>query len=96
MELVLKLECPCRPGFLYKNQQSLTMHKKSKMHKTWEASQDHKQDRARSKEFENEIERLKSRLNHKEALEAALLDRIHQLEREVLYWKAQLNGVYLN
>jgi hypothetical protein len=42
--------CPCRPGFTYK---------KSKLHQTWEANQDHKHDKGRSKEFENEIREIK-------------------------------------
>ena len=36
----------------------------------------HKHDKVRSKEFENEIERLKRRLIHKEAVEVELLNRI--------------------
>jgi hypothetical protein len=87
------LTCPCRPGFTYKN---ITTHKKSKLHQTWEANQVHKSDKIRSKEFENEIERLKRRVTHKEAVEVALLNRINQLEEEILYWKTASEGVYVN
>lgn len=72
------------------------MHRKSKMHRIWEDAQDHKQDRVRSKEFENENERLKRRLVHKESVEVALLNRIHQLEYDLAYWKNQSDGVYVN
>ena len=87
------MTCPCRPGFTYKN---ITTHKKSKLHQTWEANQIHKSDKIRSKEFENEIERLKRRVTHKEAVEVALLNRINQLEEEILYWKTASEGVYVN
>jgi len=93
MELSEQLTCPCRPGFTYKN---LGVHKKSKLHQNWEALQVHKNDKIRSKEFENEIERLKRRLIHKEAVEMALLNRITQLEEEVVYWKTASEGVYVN
>ncbi len=66
------------------------------MHAAWEATQNLKHDRARSKEFENEIERLKARIIHKEAVEAALLQRISQLEHERDYWKVACEGVYVN
>lgn len=96
MELSVQLTCPCRPIFSYKNEISLAAHKKTKLHKTWEASQDHKQDKVRSKEFENEIERLKRRIIHKEEVERALLSRIHQLEADVQYWRSMCEGVYVN
>lgn len=92
MEVSVQLTCPCRPGFCYKNAVSLAQHKRSKIHKTWESLQENKQDKIRSKQFENEIERLKARLVHKEQVEA----RIFQLERERDYWKSQLDGVYVN
>jgi len=75
---------------------SLVQHKRSKIHKTWEALQENKQDKVRSKQFENEIERLKSRLTHKELIEVELLNRIFHLENERDYWKAQMDGVYVN
>lgn len=93
MELSVQLSCPCRPGFTYKN---LTQHKKSKMHLAWEASKEVKDVRVQSKQFENEIERLKRRLIHKEEVEVELLNRIHQLEEEVRYWKVACEGVYVN
>ena len=96
MEVSIQLACPCRPGFSYKNQISLLQHKRSKIHKTWESLQENKEDKIRSKQFENEIERLKRRLAHKEEVESELLARIHQLEYERDYWKGQLNGVYVN
>ena len=92
MEIETLTTCPCRPGFTYKN---LSMHKKSKLHQTWEANQVHRADRVRSKEFENEIERLKRRLTHKEAVEGALLNRIQSLEEELIYWKKAYEGVYV-
>ncbi len=93
MELSEQLTCPCRPNFTYKN---LTQHKKSKMHLAWEASNEVKDVRVRSKQFENEIERLKRRLMHKEAVEVALMNRINQLEEEIMYWKTASEGVYVN
>jgi len=96
MEVSVQLTCPCRPGFCYKNAVSLVQHKRSKIHKTWEALQENKQDKVRSKQFENEIERLKSRLTHKELIEVELLNRIFHLENERDYWKAQMDGVYVN
>ena len=96
MEVSVQLACPCRPGFCYKNQISLAQHKRTKIHKTWESLQENKQDKVRSKQFENEIERLKRRLTHKEEIETELLTRIHQLEHERDSWKSQLDGVYVN
>jgi hypothetical protein len=93
MELSVQFSCPCRPNFIYKN---LAQHKKSKMHLAWEASKEVKDVRIQSKQFENEIERLKRRLIHKEAVEVALLNRINQLEEEILYWKSACEGVYIN
>jgi len=81
MELVTQLTCPCRSNFTYKNNASFSAHKKTKMHISWENQCDNKQDKVRSKEFENEIERLKSRLYQKEAVEAELLKRIYELEK---------------
>ena len=92
MELTPLNTCPCRPGFTYKN---LAIHKKSKLHQTWEANQVHKTDKVRSKEFENEIERLKRRLAHKEAVESALLNRIQTLEDDLVYLKKAYEGVYV-
>lgn len=96
MDLVVQLTCHCRPGFVYKNRESLCQHKRSKQHKAWEALKDQKQDKVRSKEFENEIERFKRRMEHKEAVEAELLNRIRHLESEVIYWKNLCDGVYVN
>lgn len=92
MEVALKLECPCRPGFIYKNTTSLSVHKKSRIHQSWETVQDLKKDRIRSKEFENKIARLEHRLAHKEDVEVELLSRIRQLEAELKYYE----GVYVN
>lgn len=91
MELSLKLSCPCRPIFSYKNEISLAAHKKTKLHKSWEFQQENKNDKIRSKEFENEIERLRRRIVHKEAVEVELLARIHHLENEI----ARYDGVYV-
>jgi hypothetical protein len=96
MEITQCLQCPCRPGFTYKNSTVLKTHKLSKIHKAWESSQEVKDVRTKSKQFENEIERLKRRLVHKEDIEAELLTRIHQLENERDYWKKQSEGIYLN
>lgn len=85
--------CPCRPNFTYKN---LAQHRKSKMHLAWEASNEIKDVRVQSKQFENEIERLKRRLAHKEAIEIAFLNRINQLEEDLVYWKTACEGVYVN
>ena len=93
MEVSPTHQCPCRPGFIYKN---MTLHRKSKMHQQWESRQEVKDVRVQSKQFENEIERLKMKIVHKEKVEAELLERIHQLEYESQYWKKQLEGVYVN
>jgi hypothetical protein len=61
------------------------------MHKTWVSQQEVKDVRAISKTFENEIERLKNRLKHREAVEAELLSRIRSLTDEVDYWKGYFN-----
>lgn len=96
MELSLEPACPCRPGFVYKTAASLAVHKKTKGHKAWETTQEVKDVRVQSKHFENEIERLKNRLSHKEELESVLLRRIQVLEEEVTYLKTQLEGVYVS
>ena len=96
MELSVELTCPCKPGFTYKNAHTLAIHKKTKHHKAWETGQENKQDKLRSKEFENEIERMKRKLAHKEAVESELLQRIWHLEAERDYWKQTCNGVYID
>jgi chromosome segregation ATPase len=93
MEVATTHQCPCRPGFVYKN---MAMHKKSKMHKAWESQQEVKDVRVQSKKFENEVERLRRQLSHKEEIEKELLARIHNLEYECIYWKSQLDGIYVN
>ena len=92
MEVSNVFTCPCRPGFTYK---SLTQHKKSKMHQSWETSREVKDVRVQSKQFENEIERLKNRLEHKESIEIELLNIIRQLESDIEYWKKSCEGVYI-
>ena len=92
MEVSTVFTCPCRPGFTYK---SLTQHKKSKMHLAWETSREVKDVRVQSKHFENETERLKNRLEHKDQVEIELLNRIRQLESDVEYWKQASEGVYI-
>jgi len=72
---------------MYKN---LTQHKKTKMHVAWETIQDVKDIRIKSKTYENEVERLKNRLVHRENIEAELLARIHTLEESIEYWKKQV------
>jgi len=92
MDVSTLLTCPCRPNFTYKN---LTQHKKSKMHQAWETSREVKDVRVQSKHFENEIERLKRRLEHKDQIEIELLNRIRQLESEIEYLKKTYDGVYV-
>jgi hypothetical protein len=87
MEISVQLSCPCKPEFVYKNQNSFSQHKKTKCHRLWEQAQENKSDKLRSKEFENEIERLKNRLVHKEQIERELLCRIRQIEQERDYWR---------
>jgi predicted nucleic acid-binding Zn-ribbon protein len=65
------------------------------MHLAWETSREVKDVRVQSKQFENEIERLKIRLEHKEHVETELLNRIRQLEKEIEHWKKASDGVYL-
>lgn len=98
MDLTVQLTCQCRPGFTYKNTVSLAVHKRSKIHTAWQLAQDSKSDKIRSKEFENEIARLENSLVQKDGVEAALLARIHQLEKESTYWRLQYQNVcpYIN
>jgi hypothetical protein len=65
------------------------------MHLAWETSREVKDVRVQSKQFENEIERLKTRLEHKVQIEIELVNRIRQLELDVEYWKKVSDGVYL-
>jgi len=92
MEISTLFTCPCRPNFTYKN---LAQHKKTKMHLAWETSKEVKDVRVQSKQFENEIERLRSKLEHKEQVEAELLARIRQLESDIEYWRKACDGVYV-
>jgi hypothetical protein len=92
MEVVSTLQCPCRPGFTYKD---LRNHQKTKMHMAWESVKDVKDVRIQAKQFENEIERLKRRLAHKEDVETELMCRIRTLEHDVKYWKQANEGVYI-
>jgi uncharacterized small protein (DUF1192 family) len=71
---------------MYKN---LAQHKKTKMHQAWETSLEVKDVRGRSKHFENEIERLKHTIEHKEAVEKILLSRITRLEAELRQFGAE-------
>ena len=80
MELTATLQCPCRPGFMYKN---LAAHRKTKLHQAWETTQEVKDVRIQSKHYENEIERLKSRLAHKEEVEIILLKQIEYLKKQL-------------
>lgn len=90
MDVSVKLVCPCRPDFIYKNGSTFSRHKHSKTHRVWESECDNKNDRVRSKDFENENERLKNRLAHKEEVEKELLLRIRTLEQERDYWQNQV------
>ena len=92
MDVSTLMTCPCRPNFTYKN---MAQHKKSKMHLAWETSREVKDVRVQSKHFENETERLKNRLEHKEQVEIELLSRIRQLESDVQYWKQASEGIYV-
>lgn len=80
MEVSSTLTCPCRPGKTYKD---LKQHYKTKIHQAWVAHQELKDTRVQSKTYENELERLRRRLEHKEAIEAELLHRIRVLEKEL-------------
>lgn len=80
MEVSLTHQCLCRPGFMYKN---MAQHKKTKMHQAWETSLEVKDVRGRSKHFENEIERLRHTIEHKEAVEKILLAQIEQLRESL-------------
>ena len=95
MDIVPQLTCACNPGFVYKSQGTFLAHKKTKMHTLWTTLMDSKQDRARSKEFENQVERLTRKLEHKEEIEKELLARIRALEEQVAYWKKACEGVYI-
>lgn len=88
MELVASMTCPCRPGFTYKH---LSAHRKTKAHLAWEHLQDNRETKVRAKDFENEVERLRRRLDHKEEVEKELIARIKTLEQQLKYY----DGVYL-
>jgi len=98
MDMTVQLSCPCRPRFSYKTVASLDAHKKTKMHKAWEQIDVNKSDKIRSKEFENEVERLRRQLTQRIDVESTLMARIHQLEDECTYWKMQYNAIcpYVN
>lgn len=89
MEVSNTFTCPCNPVRQYKD---LKQHQKTKMHHSWVARQELKDTRVQSKQYENELERLR---RHKESLETELLNRIHYLEHEVAYWKAASSNVFL-
>lgn len=80
MDLSVARCCPCRPDFIYKNDNTFKAHRSSKTHKTWEIEKENKDTRLMAKDFENQIERLKSKLAHKEDVEKQLLARIKYLE----------------
>lgn len=88
MDIVPSMTCPCRPGFTYKN---LSAHRKTKSHLAWEQAQENRETKARAKSFENELERLQRRLEHKEEVERELIARIKTLEQQLKYY----DGVYL-
>lgn len=90
MDVSINFVCPCRPDFVYKNGSTFSNHKHSKTHLAWQTERDIKNDRLRSKEFENENERLKNRLLHKEEIEKELLNRIRTLEQERDYFQNQI------
>jgi chromosome segregation ATPase len=73
----------------------MAQHKKTKKHMAWETTLEVKDVRVQSKHYENEIERLKNRLEHKERVETELLHRIHQLESDLQYWKKVSEDVYV-
>jgi hypothetical protein len=83
MEVSTLLQCPCRPGFFYKNSSSLKSHQKTKIHLAYESTNEVRDIRIKAKKFENEVERLKLRLEHKEQIEIELLRRITELEKLV-------------
>jgi len=66
------------------------------MHIAWETAQDVRVVRVNSKKYENEVERLKNSLVHRENIEAELLARIRTLEESVKYWQKQCEGIYVN
>lgn len=96
MDVSIQLVCPCNSGFIYKNRTTFQAHKKSKAHLHWVALEDNKNDRVRSKDFENQLERLTRRLEHKERIEEELLARIKTLEEKIQYWKSACKGVYID
>jgi hypothetical protein len=98
MDVAVQLTCPCRPGFIYKSSATLAIHRKSKAHQAWEKIKENKDDKIRSKEFENEAERMRRQLEQRIDVESTLMARIHQLEHECTYWKTQYSLVcpYVN
>jgi hypothetical protein len=86
MDVSVKLVCPCRPGFSYKNGSTFSQHRHTKTHRAWESDRDNKNDRIRSKEFENEIVRLRNKLAQRDEVEKELLNRIKQLEYNLDYY----------
>ncbi len=75
--------CPCRPDFTWKTNTTYTRHFSNETHKKWVTANERKDAMSRSKEFENEIERLRHKLEHKEQVEKQLLARISFLEAQL-------------
>ncbi len=82
-QVSVNLTCPCN-GHTFKNAAGLARHEKTaKEHHVWVAANERKDALIRSKNFENEIERLKLKLEHKELVEKQLLARIAFLEEQL-------------
>lgn len=77
------MSCPCRPGFLYASKDSLNQHRRSAKHKLWESSEDIRDVRARSKDFENENHRLKIKTTSLEMRISELVSEINQLKEKL-------------
>ena len=61
----------------------------------WSSLQETKDTKVRSKTYENQVERLTRKLEHKEEIEKELLARIRTLEEQVIYWRRTYEGVYI-
>ena len=90
MEIVLKLECDCTPGFTYASRTSLLQHFKSKKHLSWMQSKSEHDLRIQLGLREKEIAILNRRLSECEAT-LALYRKSTTKTREEL--KAEINSL---
>lgn len=67
-KLAVQLNCPCNPGFKYKNYHTFLKHKKSNRHELWQKQHDIIDLRIRLGKLEKEIIHLKANLHKNEEI----------------------------